>query len=127
MLSIPPWGLASNFVAFFHIAVAEFHVFPLLLFFTTAQVRDSVEYVHVFEGVTAPSGSGVLLKMLVGMQAFVVDVGLFSVPECSQFAFKTSYLAYHRGLDMEWEDKVSLGWFSYIRSSGDMLDISAVR
>lgn len=48
----------------------------LLLFITSALIRGPVEYSLVFEVGTALAGSGILLPLRAGVNAFVADVGL---------------------------------------------------
>lgn len=63
--------------------------------------------------------------MPTGLHAFVSDYASFCVLQCSKLDYGQAYLAYYRGLEVDWYDEACVGWFSYTHSSGKLLDISA--
>lgn len=109
----------------FPIAVAEHFVFYLFSFFTSALICGPVEYIPVFEGVTAFVESGILLPLPVVAHAFVVSVGLFSVIQGTQFTLKKTHLTYHHNLEVDRDNRTSVRWFLYESASGDMVYIPA--
>lgn len=69
--------------------------------------------------------SNILLLLPRGVHAFIADVGLRTVLQGLQFEYKDAYLAYHNCLEVDWDDEDCIGWFSCVRTSGDVPDISA--
>lgn len=108
------------------IAVAEHCAFALLSQFMSVLVGGPVDYVHIFQRATTLAESNVLLPLFPGVNGFFAHGGLFFNLLGSQFEFKEAYLAYHHSHEVNWEDEVRVGWFQYVDSSGDMLDIPAL-
>lgn len=72
----------------FRIAVAKHCVSTLLSSIMSALIVGPIEYIHVFEVATVVTESVILLSLPEGLHAFVADVVLFSILQCSQFDLK---------------------------------------
>lgn len=77
----------------------------------------------MFEWSIPVAESGILLPFPAGLHAFVADVGIFSVSQGCQLDFKEAYFSYHRRQEMFWEHVASVGWFLYVSSTREVLDI----
>lgn len=87
------------------IAFNEHFVYALMSFFSSALLGKPVDATHNFGGVTSLVESGVLLPLPSGVQAFVSELGLFSVLRGSQFHDRQAHLAYYRRLEVDCNDE----------------------
>lgn len=96
-----------------------------MYFFTSVLTSVFLESVPVLENDTAVRKSEVLRPFTKAACSLVLDVHLLPAIKYSQSYFKEPFLGFHDNLVIDWTEKACVGQFLYVRSSENILSISA--
>lgn len=117
--------LIDRYGLLFCMAVTEHCVNELMSFFSSVLLGRPSHATHDFEGVASFVETGVLLPLPCDVHSFVSNVVFLFVFQGSQLGYGQAYMAYHRSLEVEWNDEVCVWWFPYTSSSWKVLDVPA--